>query len=541
METKEYIVALNKGVDYDSFWDQIENESQDDGFVPARRVEIVNNRDGSLRSCHYALTKIEADTLSNDPRVYSVEIPPQHRDDIQIGFKTTQPGDFTKTTSSNGSHINWGLIRNSNTTNVYGTGSTTNLTYDYVADGTGVDIVIQDSGLQVDHPEFTDADGNSRVQQINWYTASGLGGTQNANHYRDYDGHGTHVAGISAGKTYGWAKNAKVYSLKVSGLEGSGDSGTGISITDCFDVIKLWHRNKPVNPATGYKRPTVVNMSWAYYKVYENITGGNYRGTPWSGFSYDTSKGMIGTHYCPARVDPVDVDLEELIDEGVIVCIAAGNDTHKIDVVGGVDHNNYWTSSLYGNTYYHRGSSPYSTKAIIVGSMDRTPYSASVDQKSPFSNAGPGVDIFAAGSDIQSSTSNTNVRGVTYHLNPSYKQLNISGTSMASPQMTGIGALFLQVNPGATPAQVKTQLVNTSNTSTLYSSGLNNDYASTISQYGGSTGVAYQSILGLTAIKTADNSWNYVANVRVKTDATTWANVRSIWTKVDSTNWRQSF
>jgi len=486
---REYIVSLKKDVDYQQFWDQIENESQEDGFVPSRRVDIVNNRDGSLRSCHYSLTSEEAIALQNDPRVYSVEIPPQQRDDIKIGLTTTQTGDFTKTDSSSGSHINWGLIRNSNTTNVYGTGTTTNLTYDYLADGTGVDVVIHDSGLQIDHPEFQDGTGSSRVQQLNWYIASGLSGTQSGNHYQDTDGHGTHVAGIATGKTYGWAKNAKIYSVKVDGLDGG--EGGGISITDCFDVIKLWHRNKPIDPTIGRKRPTIVNMSWGYSAGYGNVTGGNYRGTPWVGFTPDTSKGMISSRRCPVRVGSVDVDLEELIDEGVIVCVAAGNDTHKIDVVSGVDYNNYWTSSLYGNIYYHRGSSPYSSKAVMVGSMDSTVYNASTDQKSWFSNAGPGIDIFAAGSDIQSTTSNTNVHGgVAYHLNPSYKQLNISGTSMASPQIAGVGALFLQNNLTATPAQYKNWL-KANSTSTIHSTGLDNDYTNTISQYGGATKVAY--------------------------------------------------
>ena len=69
--------------------------------------------------------------------------------------------------------------------------------YTYSLTGDGVDVVIQDSGLQVDHPEFTDGSGTTRVQQIDWGTVSGLF-TQNANHYRDYHGHGTHCAGIIA-------------------------------------------------------------------------------------------------------------------------------------------------------------------------------------------------------------------------------------------------------------------------------------------------------------------------------------------------------
>ena len=81
------------------------------------------------------------------------------------------------------------------------------------------------------------------MKQIDWYTASGLPGTQSPNHYRDYDGHGT-CCRYSSLKTFGWARNAQIYAVKVNGLEGTGDSGTGIAIDDVFDVIKLWHRNK---------------------------------------------------------------------------------------------------------------------------------------------------------------------------------------------------------------------------------------------------------------------------------------------------------
>ena len=52
---------------------------------------------------------------------------------------------------------------------------------------TGVDVVIQDSGIQAAHPEFQDAGGTTRVQLIDWFTDSGISGTQSASFYSDTD------------------------------------------------------------------------------------------------------------------------------------------------------------------------------------------------------------------------------------------------------------------------------------------------------------------------------------------------------------------
>jgi hypothetical protein len=504
MSVKEYVVSLQKGVDYDQFWSEMESDTNGLTFVPNRKIDIVNNRDGSTRNCHYALTDEEAQLLRDDPRVLGVDIPVSQKEYVKITpFSTTQPGNYTKPATqddSNNTYLNWGLIRHSNNTNVYGTSTTTPLQYIYDLDGTGVDIVISDTGLQVDHPEFQDASGNSRVQLINWYTESGITGTQSANHYRDYDGHGTHVAGTAAGKTYGWAKNARIYSVKVSGLEGSGDSGTGISAVDCMDVIKLWHRNKPVNPETGYKRPTIVNMSWGYTIAYQFITGGRYRGTTWTGTTPDINKGMYYPRASSYRDTATDVDLEELLDEGVIVCVAAGNNSHKIDVPSGIDYNNYWTRTGVGNIYYHRGCSPFSSRALIVGSLNNSTYDTTLDKKASYSNGGPGIDIYAAGTYIMSSTSTVNQFPVgsyvdyPYYGNPTFRQLNLSGTSMASPQICGIGALYLQNNPTANSTVLKS-IIQSNGTYTVYSSGSDNDYNNLASQWGGNVKVAYISTL----------------------------------------------
>lgn len=500
---KEYVISLNGGVDYLEFWNEMESNTIDHTYIPDRMVDIVNERPGSQRSCHYALSDGEAIRLQNDPRVYSVEIPPDQRTDVALGQMTTQASNFSKTLVNSGNNVNWGLLRSTFSTNIFGTGTSYgNNNYNYHLDGTGVDFVIHDGGLQIDHPEFTDSQGVSRVQHIDWYAASGLSGTQSANHDRDFNGHGTHVAGIAVGKTYGWAKNARIYSLKVSGLEGTGDTGNGISITNCFDVIKLWHINKPVDPVTGKKRPTVVNMSWGYFRVGSDtmtVTGGYYRGAPWISFDtrYDTAAerltnfGLNAGWRVSSRLGSVDTDLEELIAAGVIVCISASNVPYKHDLSTGADFNNYAVTSV-GNVYYHQGSSPHSNLAMKVGSIDATAYDANTERNMYYSTKGPAVNIWAPGTNILSSTSNITdqLPSSPYYLNNSFNQALLSGTSMASPQIAGMAILYLQANPDATPVEVQDFLIKSSK-STIHTTGSDTDYAVTYSLLGSASRMAY--------------------------------------------------
>ena len=287
---KEYVVTLKNAEDADQFYSEM-TASSGDGVVPNRTVDVVNARPGSLRNTEYSLTEEEAAALKEDDRVLDVEIPVHLMENVSSGPALTQTGDFDKTTSSTGDNINWGLIRCNNTTNNYGTGLTTSENYNYFLDGTGVDIVIKDSGIEANHPEWEDANGTSRLQQINWYTEAGVSGiSQNSSFYTDANGHGTHVAGIAAGKNYGWAKGARIYVMK---LEGTGAiPETGVAYT-AYDLIRLWHNNKPVDPATGYKRPTIVNSSWGYYSYWpdanQNLVtpanyGLNYRSFIYRGF-----------------------------------------------------------------------------------------------------------------------------------------------------------------------------------------------------------------------------------------------------------------
>jgi subtilisin family serine protease len=82
------------------------------------------------------------------------------------------------------------------------------------------------------------------------------------------------------------------------------------------------------------------------------------------------------------------------------------------------------------------------------------------DARASFSNIGTCTDIFAPGVSITSAwhTSNTATN-------------SISGTSMASPHVAGVAALYLSANPAATPAQVQSTLISRSTPNKVTSAG----------------------------------------------------------------------
>jgi subtilisin family serine protease len=125
-------------------------------------------------------------------------------------------------------------------------------------------------------------------------------------------------------------------------------------------------------------------------------------------------------------------------------------------------------------------------QAIKIGSIDTKTFSANLDQCSVFSEKGPGVDIWAPGSNVLSCVSNTNAfSGVAYKNDSGFKQVILSGTSMASPQVCGLGALYLQTNPGINAEQLKKWFCNvTAVSNVIYNTGLINDYTNTRSMLG---------------------------------------------------------
>jgi len=383
--------------------------------------------------------------------------------------------------------------------------------YNYTLTGKGVDIVILDSGITPNHPEWNDSNGVSRLQQIDWYTASGLSGTQSANHYLDYNGHGSHVASIAAGLTQGWAKNSKIYAVKGAGLEGS--EGGAISATDAFDVIRLWHLNKPIEPSTGFRRPTIVNMSIGLTISNANLPSNvNYRGsTVFLNTQYTNltelknNYGLMGT-YTGAYIFPYysttyEAEVQDMINAGIHVVVSAGDNNAKIDVPGGIDYDNFYSQANAGPYYYHRGSGLGSRYAIVVGNINQQ-YFDNLETREPNSETGPGVHLYAPGTHIMGVSSkdnggtndtavNNGLKTVPYSSNNNYNMMKATGTSMSAPQVVGILACMLELNPGVTPAEAKNWLINKSIKNIIYDIGDANLYNNPFTLTGGNNRYLY--------------------------------------------------
>ncbi|NVJ61098.1 MAG: S8 family peptidase [Gammaproteobacteria bacterium] len=92
--------------------------------------------------------------------------------------------------------------------------------------------------------------------------------------------------------------------------------------------------------------------------------------------------------------------------------------------------------------------------AITVGATEID------DDRASYSNFGSCVDVFAPGSDIISARAGT-----------TNGSRSLNGTSMASPHVAGIVALFLQNNPFSTPATVMASILSDATTGQLSSIG----------------------------------------------------------------------
>ena len=99
------------------------------------------------------------------------------------------------------------------------------------------------------------------------------------------------------------------------------------------------------------------------------------------------------------------------------------------------------------------------SEALTIGATD------SSDRKASWSNYGPCVDWFAPGVSITSAWHTSNTATNT-----------ISGTSMATPHTAGVAAQYLQTNPGASPATVRSVLFNDTTKGIVTSSSTTNNH-----------------------------------------------------------------
>ncbi len=225
--------------------------------------------------------------------------------------------------------------------------------------GAGVPIYVFDSGLNITTRNgqlITHADFLGRVPD---YAYPEDGFADGCNGIRDCNGHGTHVAGTAAGTTYGVAKGAQIIPIKVFGRS---------RVTTTLQVANAIYFVLDVMHVPG--TPAVANFSL---------------GGPPS--------------------DVLDAAIEEMIQAGFVVAIAAGNEGEDACFT----------------------SPARVPDALTVGAVNR------YDLEAGFSNWGLCLDIYAPGVEIVSAS----------HLSSTGAVL-MDGTSMAAPHVAGAAALELE-------------------------------------------------------------------------------------------------
>jgi subtilisin family serine protease len=128
----------------------------------------------------------------------------------------------------------------------------------------------------------------------------------------------------------------------------------------------------------------------------------------------------------------LDTAVNNLSNAGVTIAVAAGN----------------------SNANACNSSPARAANAITTGSTTTT------DARSSFSNFGTCVDIFAPGSGILSAYFTSNTATAT-----------LSGTSMASPHVAGVAALYKQANPSASATTIRNAIVNSATTNVITNAG----------------------------------------------------------------------
>jgi subtilisin family serine protease len=125
--------------------------------------------------------------------------------------------------------------------------------YGYRTTGRGVTVYIMDTGIRFSHVEF---EGRAvlghdfALADVPEETDPGQGPGE------DCQGHGTPVAGVVGGRTYGVAKEARLVSVRMAGCRGFFPISRGIAALDW--IVENHLTRRAANPEAG----SVVNMSF---------------------------------------------------------------------------------------------------------------------------------------------------------------------------------------------------------------------------------------------------------------------------------------
>jgi subtilisin family serine protease len=170
----------------------------------------------------------------------------------------------------------------------------------------------------------------------------------------------------------------------------------------------------------------------------------------------------------------MDAAVDRAVADGIVVVVAAGN----------------------SNADACRSSPARAAAAITVGAT------TSSDSRASYSNYGTCLDLFAPGSDITSA----------WWENDS-QTARISGTSMASPHVAGVAALFLAANTNASPAEVDAAIKSAATTGVVGSAGRGSPNRLLYSLFGAAPPPPSDNIVLLVRVasnkrsKTANLSW----------------------------------
>ena len=360
---------------------------------------------------------------------------------------------------------------------------------DIFSDGRNVDIVICDDPVTASCNEWSSNTHETRFVLYEWFNELNsivgsidddsqtlpTGDVYYYNQAENLEGHGTHVTGTVAAKHYGWAPEANIYACQILGTWPSSPQnnitgGQNMPALLLFDYLRAFHRKKKINPVTGFKNPTITNHSWGYSigtsleNAFEpaittsDIIEINYQGVQydvnnpnpsgWTMAGIEADFGIGATKWkIPSNITSVNADVYDAIQDGIVIISAAGNSNFHAVYPSDFNYDNYVRFSGYNGeapVYFNRGSSPSSADdCIMVGALDNSHQF----KRSSYSNFGPRIDVFAPGNNIISTWGDPNVLTdgggiVDQKWQGADWVWPIQGTSMASPQVTGVAALI---------------------------------------------------------------------------------------------------